>query len=177
MIRSGRGAPRRTAGVPRFRPRPFAARLLNTVGYFASPTYFVPEGVVSGVHGLKRAKTFVSRDGKFHAARFQLRDNRGPAFSKDLNWSWNDNPCVGSDQLNGLKVLMMLMSNWDAKDARDGDGANTAVFVDATPQMTTRYFAFTDWGASLGSWGCLLKRDRWDLAAYQRQSRHFVTLL
>jgi hypothetical protein len=147
----------------------FAARFLNATGYFAPVTYFVPEGVVSGVHGLKRAKSFFAPDGKFRAARFQLRDARG-ASSKDLNWSWPENPFVGSNQLNGLKILMMLLSNWDAKDARDGEGSNTAVF-DSTG---IRQYAFTDWGATLGGWGGLLKRDRWDLAAYDRQTRGFV---
>src|SRR5579883_3100978 len=97
---------------------PFAARLLNATGYYATPTFFVADGVVNRVRGLKRAKPFLSRGGKFRAARFQLRDNRGPAFVKGVDWAWNSNPFVGSDQLNGLKILMMLMSNWDAKDSR-----------------------------------------------------------
>lgn len=44
-------------------------------------------------------------------------------------WSWNANPFVGTHELNGLKILMMLTSNWDAKDARDGEGSNTAVYT------------------------------------------------
>ena len=149
---------------------PFAARLLSAVGYLATPAYFVSEGAIDGVHGLKRARPFVSRDGKFRAARFQLRDGRGPMLAKNLNWSWPDNPFVGSHELNGLKILMMLLSNWDAKDARDGAGSNTAIFVDAN----SRYYAFTDWGATLGRWGSFLKHDRWDLSAYRSQTHGFV---
>jgi hypothetical protein len=152
----------------------FAARLLSAVGYTAAATYFVPDGTVSGVSGLKRARPFISRQGAFRSARFQLRDGRGPAFSKDLNWSWNNNPFDGSHELNGLKILMILMSNWDAKDERDGEGSNTAVFVEAAPQSTIYHYAFTDWGATLGRWGGLLKRDRWDLQAYRRDTRDFV---
>ena len=32
------------------------------------------------------------------------------------SWAWNDNPFVGTRELNGLKILMMLLSNWDNKD-------------------------------------------------------------
>jgi hypothetical protein len=148
----------------------FAARILDAAGYMATPVYFVPEGVVSGVHGLKRANPFVSRDGRFHAARFQLRDSRGPVLAKNQSWSWSENPFVGSHELNGLKILMMLLSNWDAKDARDGEGTNTGIFV----QGDTRYYSFTDWGATLGCWGGFLTHSRWDLAAYRRQTHDFV---
>ena len=152
----------------------FAARLLDATGYFTTPIYFVPEGVVMGVDRLKRAKPFISRQGKFRAGRFQLLDDRGTALAKDLGWTWPENPFVGTSVLNGLKILMILMSNWDAKDARDGNGANTAVFAQPGPHSAIRHFAFTDWGACLGSWGGFLKHNRWDLAAYERQTHEFV---
>ena len=41
----------------------FAPRLLNAVGYAAQPTFFVRSGSIGGVHDLKRAKYFVSKDG------------------------------------------------------------------------------------------------------------------
>jgi hypothetical protein len=148
----------------------FAARFLFALGYLSQPTYFIPEGHVNGVRGLKRAKPFVDKVGNFRAARFQLHDERGLTFEKDLNWSWTKNPFTGTHELNALKIVMMLLSNWDAKDARDGGGSNTAVFT----RDTTRYYAFTDWGATLGSWGGVLRHDRWDLGAYERQTRSFV---
>ena len=44
-------------------------------------------------------------------------------------WAWHDNPFVGTHELNGLKILMMLVSNWDNKDVRDvARGSNTAIF-------------------------------------------------
>jgi hypothetical protein len=33
------------------------------------------------------------------------------------SWSWDDNPFVGVPQLNGLKIVNMLLSNWDTKIA------------------------------------------------------------
>ena len=68
----------------------------------------------------------------------------------------------------------MLASNWDTKDARDGEGSNTAVFLSREPGPPAYFYAFTDWGASLGSWGGFFRRSRWDSAAYERQTSHFV---
>jgi hypothetical protein len=152
----------------------FASRLLAAVGYVAEPTYFVGEGVVIGVHGLKRAKPYFTADGRFRSARFKLQDNRLMAYADEYRWSWTDNPFLGSHELNGLKILIMLVSNWDTKDARDGGGSNTAVFVRPGPEPLTYLYAFNDWGASLGGWGGFFKRDKWDPALYQRETRHFV---
>jgi hypothetical protein len=157
------------------RTETFSARLLNAVGYVTEPIYFVPKGIVTGVHDLKRAKPFVSKDGQFSTARFKLRDDSRLSYADEFQWSWIDNPFLGSHELNGLKILMMLLSNWDAKDARDGDGSNTAVFLQPGSQPPTYLYSFTDWGASLGSWGGFFKRDKWDVSAYERQTRNFVT--
>ena len=152
----------------------FSARLLNAVGYAAEPTYFVASGVIAGTRSLKRAKPFVSNDGHFRRARFKLRDDSKLTYADALQWSWIANPFLGSHALNGLKILMMLLSNWDSKDVLDGSGSNTAVFLRRGTQPTTYLYSFTDWGASLGSWGGFFKRDKWDASAYERQTRDFV---
>jgi hypothetical protein len=41
----------------------FAPRFLNALGYAAEPTFFVAGGSINGVHGLKRARRFISKDG------------------------------------------------------------------------------------------------------------------
>ena len=151
----------------------FASRLLHATGYATEPIYFVPEGVISGVHGLKRAKWFVSKDGRFHSARFKLRDRRALEYADELQWSWVSNPFLGSHELNGLKILIMLTSNWDTKDARDGNGSNTAVFRDLS-QPGTFLYSFTDWGASFGKSGGFFKRDKWDARGYERETKQFV---
>jgi hypothetical protein len=151
----------------------FSARLLNAIGYAAAPTYFVSSGVVHGAIGLTRAKPFVTKDGYFRRARFQLRDDK-LVYADDARWSWIANPFLGSHALNGLKILMMLLSNWDGKDVRDGSGSNTAVFLWRGSEPATYLYSLTDWGASLGSWGGFFKRDKWDASAYERQSRDFV---
>jgi hypothetical protein len=148
----------------------FASRLLYAAGYAVEPVYYVREGAVVGAHGLKRARPFLSRGGHFTNARFKLRDGAALAYADGLQWSWIDNPFLGSRELSGLKILMMLVSNWDAKDARDGRGSNTAVFVDGG----TYLYGFTDWGSAMGRWGGFFQRSRWDSGRYRRQSRRFV---
>lgn len=106
----------------------FVSRLLFALGYVTQPSYFVAGGVISGVHDLRRAKPFIGNDGSFAYARFKLHDHKTLARAEGHIWSWNDNPFIGSRELNGLKILLMLTSNWDAKDARDGKGSNTSVY-------------------------------------------------
>ena len=145
----------------------FAPRLLHVLGYAATPTYYVAEGTISDVHGLKRAKYFVSKTGAFQNARFKLHHGDA-AGAKSTTWSWTENPFVGSHELGGLKILMMLTSNWDAKDARDGDGESNNATVGAG------WYAVTDWGASMGKTGGYFSRARWDWIGYRTQTARFV---
>jgi len=151
----------------------FASRLLYAVGYAAEPSYFVAEGTIAGVSGLRRAKAFVGKDGRFRNARFKLHDE-SIRYAGEYQWTWVENPFVGSHELNGLRIMMMLLSNWDAKDARDEAGSNTAVLRLGDTEPAVYLYAMTDWGASLGSWGGFFQRRRWDAAAYERQTRRFV---
>ena len=151
----------------------FASRLVWAAGYFASPTYWVPVGQITGIHGLTRAKSWVQRDGTFVDARFKLED---PPRLKGHDWAFTNNPFMGTRELNGLKILLMLTSNWDSKDARDIDqnGSNTAIFqrvIDGNPALV---YAFTDWGASMGKWGGVMSRSKWNCTGYSEQSADLV---
>jgi hypothetical protein len=147
-----------------------AARLLYAVGYASEPTYFVPCGVIENVHGLKRAKYFVSKSGLFRNARFKLREHH------KRSWSWVENPFQSSRELGGLKIMMMLLSNWDAKDARDGKGSNTGVYEGSRGDPSSAWFAVTDWGATFGKSGGFFRRARWDWDGYRADTPKFVTL-
>lgn len=151
----------------------FGSRLLHATGYVTEASYFVAGGVITGAHDLKRAKPFLSKDGAFSYARFKLRDRKALAHVDGPTWSWTDNPFVGTQELNGLKILLMLASNWDAKDARDGEGSNTAIYSKpGSPE--TRYYAFDDWGATMGKWGGFFARDKWNPVGYQKQTKDFA---
>jgi hypothetical protein len=156
------------------RAETFSSRLLYVTGYLAESTYFVRSGVIEGAHDLKRAKPFIGKDGQFRDARFKLRDE-ALVYIDSMPWSWTDNPFVGTPELSGLKVLIMLASNWDAKDGRDGNGSNTAVFKDRSNGETLVY-SFDDWGDSFGSWGGFLRRTRWDASGYERDTPRFVAV-
>jgi hypothetical protein len=153
-------------------PDTFGTRLAWALGYYVEPTYFVPQGTIQGVHGLKRANSYVNRQGQFQNGRFQNR-SKEPKFLKWVNWSWDDNPFVGTPELGGLKIVMMLLSNWDNKDSRDADsrGTNTAIY-----QVDDRYFYFIDdWGGAMGHWGKLLTRSKWDAKSFYDQSPKFIS--
>jgi len=152
----------------------FSSRLLYALGYLTQPTYYAESGTITGLHDLKRARPFVARDGSFHFARFKLRNHKALAPVDGDAWSWNENPFVGTPELNGLKILMMLTSNWDAKDARDGQGSNTAIYSKPGKDANRRFYAFDDWGASMGKWGGFFERDKWDPEGYQAQTKDFV---
>ena len=149
----------------------FVPRLVYAAGYFAEPTYFVREGTIEGAQHLKRAKPFISRTGKFRYARFKLHDEKTLPYADAYNWSWTDNPFTGTHELNGLKILMMLVSNWDATDATDR-GGNTAVLRRTTDSAYV--YLFTDWGATMGKWGGVLSREKWDSYGYAGQTRKLV---
>jgi hypothetical protein len=155
-------------------PQTFAARLVSAVGYFAIPTYFVASGTVQGVGPLKRARAHVNVHGRFWNASFERYLDPGTIhwLGDARSWSWSSNPFVGTPELNGLKILVMLLSDWDNKDARDiKRGSNTAILV--YPGGETHY-AVVDWGGSMGEWGGYLQRDKWQCGDYRRQTHDFV---
>ena len=154
----------------------FATRLLFVMGYEVQPNYFVRSGVITGAHSLKRAKAFIGKHGELAYARFKLDESRRADHVEGLEWSWLDNPFVGTRELNGLKILMMLMSNWDAKDSRDGKGSNTAVYAKPGPGGDQLAYSFDDWGATLGKWGGFFERDKWDPLGFWEQTKTFVRL-
>jgi hypothetical protein len=160
------------------RSEAFGVRMAWAAGYFAEAAYFVPSGRIERPHTLARAASCIRDDGSFEDARFELEEAGVEKRFDEKGWSWIDNPFVGTPALNGLKIVMMLLSNWDNKDVRDvARGSNTAIFHYALSDGTreARYLII-DWGATMGAWGAtIVTRGRWDPAAYAAQTPHFVT--
>ena len=125
-----------------------ATRLVWAAGYFTDETYYLPELRVEGLKPLKRGHRFVSVNGTIQGARLE-RDLKGE--KKIGNWSWFDNPFAGTKELNGLKVMMALINNWDLKTANNGiyDGRG------GEPR-----YVITDLGASFGKTGNSFSRSR-----------------
>jgi hypothetical protein len=156
----------------------FGTRLAWALGYFAEPTYFVGSGTIEGTRDLRRAKACIDEQHRFTDARFELSEPGVERHFDAHGWAWHENPFVGTHELNGLKILMMLVSNWDNKDVRDvARGSNTAIFEYRLPnhEREARYLII-DWGAALGAWGSnVIQRGRWDPEAFAGQNQQFVT--
>lgn len=157
----------------------FATRLVWAVGYFVEPAYFVASGKIeNGGQPIKltRAKDFVKSDGSFVDARFEMQKEKGvKKLEEEQSWGWTDNRFAGSKELNGLKVMVMLVSNWDNKDVRDFKrGSNTAIFQHPTKVGVEDRYLVTDWGGSMGKWGGVLSREKWDCKGFKGQTKDFV---
>ena len=161
---------------PEAKPEVFATRLLWAAGYIVEPSYFVSNGKIDSVDHLTRAESHIDRSNSnaFRDARFELRDLRSLPLPTS-NWTWDRNPFAGTRELAGLRVMTMLVSNWDTKDASSSDGPNTMILKvkreDGTEEM--RYMV-NDWGATMGKWGNIVTRGKWDCEGYKAQTRGFV---
>lgn len=86
---------------PEARPETAATRLAWAVGYHTDWDYLVK-------------KTHIEGRGGFDVwdVRFKSHDD---GFKHSGYWSWESNPFMGTRDLQGIKVLMALMNNWDLK--------------------------------------------------------------
>jgi hypothetical protein len=156
----------------------FAVRLAWACGYYAEVTHYVPAGTIAGIGALTRAASAVDAAGRFADARFELDDPDVEKLFEEHSWSWTDNPFVGTRELAGLKVLLMLISNWDNKDQRDvARGSNTAIYVTRVSRWRREaQYMIVDWGGSMGKWGqTVVTRGRWDPDGFAAQTPQFVT--
>ena len=176
-VRDGSGRRWRIKWGNEVRSENFAVRLVWGCGYFAETTYFVEAGEIAGSGDLQRARTCIDAQGRFRDARFELDERDVRKLFEEHSWAWNDNPFVGTRELHGLKILVMLLSNWDTKDRRDvARGSNTAIFEHRVSRWRreARYL-ITDWGGSMGRWGGnIVTRGRWDPQGFATQTPQFV---
>jgi hypothetical protein len=159
------------------RSETFASRIAWACGYFVERCYYVAEGRIEGEYELGRARSCVGDDCTFRDARFELDEAGVRKLFDEHGWSWDDNPFAGTRELAGLKIILMLTSNWDNKDVRDvARGSNTAIFEHRLEDGTieARYLII-DWGASMGRWGDPFTRSKWDSEGYAAQTPQFVT--
>ena len=121
-----------------------STRLLWAVGYFTEEAYYFDEVRVEKLpRRLSRGREYVSGD-VVRGARFEpKRENvkEGP------EWSWRDSPFEGSREMSGLKVLMILLNNFDARK-----GNNHILYTETEGGREARYVV-TDLGATLGRAG------------------------
>lgn len=176
-VRDARGLTWRVKWGDEVNSETLATRLAWAAGYFVETTYFLATGRIEGARGLQRAASGLDESSQFTNARFELDEDGVHKHFEEHSWAWNENPFVGTRELNGLKVVMMWLSNWDAKDVRDvSRGSNTAIFEypAGSGQREARYL-ITDWGGALGRWGSVVRRGRWDCHGFDAETPAFVT--
>jgi hypothetical protein len=130
-----------------------ATRLLWAAGYFVDEDYCLPEIKVAGMPKLHRGSNFVSADGTVHKAQLERKLKE---VKKLGNWGWFDNPFVNKRELNGLRVMMSLLNNWDLKTIN-----NSIYEVNGE-----RRYLVNDAGATLGNTGNVMTRSKSDPKGY-----------
>jgi hypothetical protein len=175
LVTDRAGVQWRVKGGLEVKSESFATRLVSAMGYHAEPTVFVASGRIEGVNKkLDRAKNFIRPDGSFTNAAFERRDPQ-LKYLDNHDWAWNQNPFSKSRQLQGLKILVMLLSNWDNKDRRNWiQGSNTGILERNVNGRREWIYFVNDWGQTLGAWGAELTSKNWDCARFSAQTPEFV---
>ena len=124
------------------RPETVASRLVWAAGYFANEDYFMPVLRVREMARLQRGRKYVTPDGIVYNVRLK----RHAAGKKLGTWQWASDPFTGTRELNGLRVLMALINNWDLKDA------NNAVYQEHG-ERPRQLYEVSDLGASFATTG------------------------
>ena len=124
-----------------------ATRLVWAMGYFAEEAYYFERVEINNLPRLSRGQEFVSGS-VVRGVRFEPRRK---GVTRGAIWDWLKNPFVGTREFDGLKVLMVLLANYDTRLE------NNRVLHQKHPEtgeMEARYVV-TDIGATLGKVGGL----------------------
>jgi len=125
-----------------------ATRLVWAMGYFADEAYHVDRLEVPNLPKLSRGQNFVE-------GRTTLRGVRLEPKRKDVKrgatWDWLQNPFLGSREFNGLKVMMVLLGNYDTSIA------NNQIYYGKHPETgeAEARYVVSDIGAVFGRVGGL----------------------
>lgn len=120
-----------------------ATRLVWAVGYFAEEAYFFDRASIRNLPRLSRGREFVDPDGTVHRARFEPRRAN---VKRGDPWDWSKNPFADTRALNGLKVLMILLNNYDARTQNN----RVLLVQDRRGRIIEQRYVVTDLGATLG---------------------------
>ncbi len=145
VVRDARGDEWTVKLGPEAQAETVSTRLVWAVGYFAEEAYYFDEVRINDLPMLSRGRDYVTAD-IVHGARFE--PERATMISGP-NWDWRKNPFEDTRELSGLKVLMILLNNFDARSAN-----NRIIYVNGPRGKEARYYV-TDLGATLGRAGGL----------------------
>ena len=122
-----------------------ATRLVWSMGYFADEAYYFDRSEIKNLPKLSRGQNFVEGKSIVRGARFEPKRK---GIDRGANWDWEENPFLKSRELDGLKVIMVLLANYDNRVA------NNKILSAKNSQgvLEARYVA-TDVGATFGKVG------------------------
>jgi hypothetical protein len=127
------------------------SRLHWALGYHQPPLHLLPEW---------NAKDATAPNPQL-PARFRAKSPDFNGIHAGPNWSFKDNPFVGTRQLNGLLVLQAMVQNPDIKPS------NNTIYELKTPaEGASRWYVVRDLGYSLGR--AAFNSPRTDIDAFER---------
>ena len=112
-------------------PETSAVRLLYGLGYKTEINYLVPTLNIPG-------------KGTFKNVRLEARPKNVERLDE---WKWKENPFVDTNQLQGLKIMMVFLTNWDLLDLQ-----NKVLRVNNNGTVEDQ-FVISDLGATFGKLG------------------------
>ena len=135
-VRDGSGREWNVKVGPEAQTEVVASRIVWALGYHQPPSYFVERWIA-----VDKAKGSMLGGARFRPHELGL---------KSLGeWSWQENPFVGTPPYKGLLVLMMVLNSTDLKNEN-----NTRYDVIGEPrENATEWYVVKDLGATLGETG------------------------
>lgn len=104
-----------------------AVRLISAIGYVSEINYLVPTLTIPG-------------KGTFNNVRLEARPD---SLDRGKDWKWGKTPFERTKQMQGLKLMMAFINNWDMKSA------NNVIIKDGN----ARKYVISDLGVSFGKTG------------------------
>jgi len=120
-------------------PDTAANRLLWAVGYETEVAYLVPSLNIIGKGTLENVRL----------------EARPKDVKRTGEWRWEDNPFKGKPEMQGLKIMMALVNNWDMKDSNN----EILAIKGQTTDGELRYIV-SDLGGTFGKTGGFISRSR-----------------
>jgi hypothetical protein len=149
------------------KPETAASRLVWAIGYHTDQDYFMPVVQVDGLpKHVHRGGDMIEPGGVMRNVRLK----RDGVSKKVGNWSWKDNPFVATRELDGLRVMMAVVNNWDLKDE------NNAIrdFKKGDENGVTREYEVSDLGATFGTTGRRLSHTKSKGNLYEYATSTFI---
>lgn len=105
-----------------------ASRFHWAIGFHQPPTYLLTSYQLTNGE--------MPRTGRFRP--------KVPGLSTTGDWSWHENPFVGTRELKGLIVLELILNNWDIKTPQN------KIYEVTRPDEPSQWYVVRDIGAAFG---------------------------